>query len=204
MASQDSEILECHRLDPFDADCLEQIREAFTGATPLTMRQAWRTEPEPGFLPATIRTGWRDDSLLIFAELPDADIFNAATALNQETWLLGDVLEVFLQAEGQAGYVEFQVTPGNILFQKSFLENGPAQLIPGRAFDSQTWIDRGAQCWWVYMEIPALPANRRWRFSFSRYDYTRDRPHPIISSTSAHAEPDFHRVHEWGTLCLQP
>jgi len=58
------------------------------------------------------------------------------------------------------------------------------------------------------VEIPAasvldrlcpLPGSQ-WHFSFCRYDYTRGRPEPVISSTSALAQPDFHRLAEWGNL----
>jgi hypothetical protein len=66
--------------------------------------------------------------------------------------------------------------------------------------------------WHVYAEIPAilvcgaakLPADKPWRFSFSRYDYTQGRPEPVISSSSPHAQPDFHRREEWGTLSFAP
>jgi len=72
-------------------------------------------------------------------------------------------------------------------------------------------VDRSAGRWCVYAEIPAAsvcgaarPLNgQRWMFSFSRYDYTRPSPHPIISSTSPHQLPGFHRQEEWGTLQFQ-
>jgi hypothetical protein len=43
-------------------------------------------------------------------------------------------------------------------------------------------------------------AGSEWRFSFSRYDYTRGTDAPVISSTSPHAEPSFHRLQEWGMI----
>jgi hypothetical protein len=43
-----------------------------------------------------------------------------------------------------------------------------------------------------------------WRMSFSRYDYTRGSSAPVISSTSPHAAPSFHRQHEWGRLRCVP
>ncbi len=176
------------------------------------MRQAWRKELEPGFMPATIRTGWRDDKLLLFAELTDVDIFNAATSLNQCTWLLGDVLEVFLQPVDQPGYVEFHVTPENNRLQLAFPRaGGKAQVIQDRPFHSQTWVDQDGRRWSVYMEVPTVSVignhksllDRQCRVSFSRYDYTRGRNQPVISSTSAHQEPDFHRFHEWSLLHFQ-
>jgi hypothetical protein len=43
-----------------------------------------------------------------------------------------------------------------------------------------------------------------WLFSFSRYDCTRGLAVPVISSTSPHAAPSFHRQQEWGTLRFVP
>ena len=65
--------------------------------------------------------------------------------------------------------------------------------------------------WNVFAEIPvwvvcgpnACIGNGQWRFSFGRYDYTRGAAEPCISSTSPHAEPDFHRRHEWGVLTFK-
>jgi hypothetical protein len=212
MSPEEPIILEALQLDHFHAESLVQIREAFAGAPSITMRQYWLRELETGFMPATIRTGWRDDTLLLFAEMVDVDIFNGATSLNECTWLLGDVFEVFLQAEDQAGYVEFHVTPENNRLQKAFPESGAeAILIPNRAFHSKTWVDQKAQLWSVYMEIPSASVSGRqeslldcqWRFSFSRYDYTRGQNEPIISSTSAHLQPSFHRVAEWSSLLFK-
>jgi hypothetical protein len=47
---------------------------------------------------------------------------------------------------------------------------------------------------------PGPLASAEWLFSFSRYDYTRGRGEPVISSTSPHAAPAFHRQQEWGRL----
>lgn len=66
------------------------------------------------------------------------------------------------------------------------------------------------QKWFVFAVIPALAicgkpelrAGVRWHFSFSRYDYTRGRGEPVISSTSPHPVGDFHRQQEWGELTL--
>ena len=195
---------------------MDAVRQAFAEATPCSMGQAWLTEPEANFAPAIVWTGWRGESVLVFAELSDRDIYNTATELNQPAFLMGDVLEIFLRAEGCESYIEFHVTPDNQRFQlriPAANRQQDGQFIPGPAFTSRTWVDQPAGRWFVYAEIPATSVCERaprslsgqdWLFSFSRYDYTRPDPTPVISSTSPHRVPSFHRQAEWGTLRFQP
>jgi hypothetical protein len=203
---------------------LDGIRRAFDAATPIRLRQAWLPSPEEGFAPATVRVAWRDEALLVLAELEDADIHTEATRHNQPFWELGDTFEMFLRPEGQDAYAEFHVAPNNFRLQLKFpdadwLRRTPkaeafvAALVGGEAFRSHTWVEPEAGRWWVMAKIPALSVCDRpvppitgstWRFSFSRYDYTRGRPLPVISSTSPHAEPAFHRQQEWGCLRFRP
>ena len=211
--------LKCRELTAFDADQLEAVRAAFASAEDCDLRQAWRTEPEPDFAPATVRIGWRGDSLLVFAELADADIFSRATGHNQRMWELGDVLELFLQPADSPGYVEFHITPNNYRLQLRFpdtatLRRAQAEkhfdhlLLPDGVFSSRTWVQPEKKTWLVLATVPVRvvdfmdrpEAGMKWKFSFSRYDYTRGRPEPIHSSTSSHASPDFHRREDWGTL----
>lgn len=209
--------LTCAELPAFDAGKLDAVRAAFATADACLMQQGWRTEAEADFTPATVRAGRRGNSLLVFAELEDADIFTRATALNQRMWELGDTLEIFLAPARTGSYVEFHVTPNNQRLQLRFPSSEAVRqiqaaglfeefLLAGRVFHSHTWTE--GRKWFVYAEIPAMPvcgtsqlsADARWRFSFSRYDYIRGRAEPIISSTSPHAKPDFHRREEWGVL----
>ncbi|HVU28269.1 MAG TPA: hypothetical protein VHG71_11115 [Verrucomicrobiae bacterium] len=213
--------IKCLSLSAFDTSELKAVREVFRPAARLALGQAWLEREEHDFAPAFVRVGWRGNSLLVFAEVIDFDIFNAATALNQRAWELGDVFEIFLQPTDQPAYVEFQVTPNNQRVQLRFTNavaaenvrrNGSMEsvLIPDEAFFSRTWVQPGA-CWYVYAEISAEKLfrqagplqGRQWRFSFSRYDYTRGREQPVISSTSRHAEPDFHRQPEWGVMSFE-
>ena len=212
-------ILDCRELPEFEMHNFDAVRAAFASVDGCAMRQAWRAEPEPDFTPASVRTGRRGHSLLVFAELQDADIFSRATAHNQRMWELGDVLEIFLQPEDSAGYVEFHVTPNNLRLQLRFpdsdrLRRAQAEnrfddlLLPEGVFHSRAWEQPENGKWFVFAEIPAAVvcgedrslAGNRWRFSFSRYDYVRGRSEPIISSTSPHAQPNFHRREEWGIL----
>jgi hypothetical protein len=209
----------CLPLPDFDQSNLDSVRVAFEAATPCAMGQAWRAAVEPGFAPGQVRIGWREDSLLIFAELNDHDIFSSATTTNQRMWELGDTFEVFLRPDGQTEYIELHVTPNNQQLRLRFasteaLRSAQAAnvfddfLLPWNVFYSATWLQPENQKWFVYAAIPAIAvcsqarirAGSRWHFSFSRYDYTRGNGEPVVSSTSPHAVADFHRQQEWGEL----
>ena len=207
----------CAALPDFDLSGFDSLRRAFSTMAQCNLTQAWLEKEDPGFAPGIVRIGWRKTSLMILAELRDADIFNSATRLNQRIWELGDTFEIFLQPEDAERYVEFQVSPDNQQLQLCYPNihavasarrsgNLTEFLIWNDAFKSRTWITKSA--WKVYAEIPAASVcgrnasleNTRWRFSFCRYDYTRGVKEPVISSTSPHAKPDFHRQGEWGWL----
>ncbi len=214
--------IQCEPLPPFDRTNLESVQRAFQSAVPCSFRQAWLDQEEAGFSPGTVRMGWRENSLLVFAELTDMDIFNGATKLNQRTWELGDVFEIFLRSSKKASYVEFHVTPQNQRLQLHYPDAGIAEwarkqgrlddvFVRHEVFYSKTWVDARRNRWWVFAEIPAGEVsgsnepveNTQWRFSFGRYDYTRGASNPVISSTSPHARPDFHCQHEWGVLTFK-
>jgi hypothetical protein len=211
----------CRPLPDFEPGNLDAVRRAFQNADACGLRQAWLEKPEADFAPAVVRTGWRGDSLLIFAELTDADIFTAATSHNQRFWELGDTFEIFLRPAEQQAYLEFHVAPNNLHLQLRFPDADAVKraaatnsfensLIPGETvFASRVWTQ--PQCWLVFAEIPArsvvekptpLPGSE-WFFSFSRYDCTHGRGKPVISSTSPHVQPNFHRQQEWGKLLFQ-
>ncbi|MGH7952968.1 MAG: hypothetical protein ACREFE_13780 [Limisphaerales bacterium] len=78
----------CGQLPPFDSTNLENVRRAFQSAISCPFQQGWLDEVEINFSPAVVRVGWRENFLLAFAELTDADIFNSATRLNQRVWEL--------------------------------------------------------------------------------------------------------------------
>lgn len=214
--------IQCEPLSVFDPADLASVRRAFQSAVVLSFQQTWLLETEAGFTPGEVRIGWRENALLIFAELTDADIFNRATELNQPLWELGDVFEMFFKAGEMNSYVEFQIAPQNQRLQLSHPHARTAQwarhreefndcLIWNEEFHSQTWVEGETNRWQVYAEIPARLvcgceepiANTQWRFSFGRYDYTRGVAAPVISSTSSHAKPDFHCQSEWGMMTFK-
>jgi len=218
-AGDSSKPVKCHRLEAFASANLDEVSQAFQPACQLTFQQPWLEKAEPGFAPGLVRLGWRAETLLVFAELSDADIFTNAVHDHDRLWEVGDCIEIFLRPAGQTAYMEFQIAPNNQRLQLHYPD--PAVLkrirqtdsfesarVPRPAFDSRTWVLPATRRWFVFAEIPAASvcethrplAGSRWHFSFGRYDYARGRPLPVISSTSGHPQPDFHRQAEWSLL----
>jgi hypothetical protein len=223
IVDEEKQSLDCWELPPFSGSSLESVQRGFREVPPLSFRQPWLPKEESYFSPGFVRIGWRAASLLVFAELSDEAAFSRTTGLNQRTWLLCDTLEIFLRPVTQQSYVEFHVTPNNHRLQLRFADADAAQrskapdfpkgaFIHEDAFRSKTWISSGTDRWFAYLEFPgesvgehAATLNHcKWQFSFARYDYQPGRPEPVLSSTSPHAEPDFHRQQEWGVLHFQP
>ncbi|HWF17925.1 MAG TPA: carbohydrate-binding family 9-like protein [Verrucomicrobiae bacterium] len=213
----------CPRLTNFKFDDFDSVSGMFEGIPAIAMQQAWLPALEADFAPASVRTGWRDEALFVFAELTDADIFTRATRHNERLWELGDVFEIFLRPDAQQAYTEFHIAPNNLRLQLRFadtealkrlaaaksLENA---MIDAQLFESAVWVRPEEQRWHVSAKIPAASIceakapmqGSLWHFSFSRYDYTRGREKPVISSTSPHAIARFHSQAEWGTLRFSP
>ena len=216
-------MISCQKLLAFAETNLDDARAAFQSAPALPLAQSWLPQPEADFLPGRVRIGWRDETMFALAELNDADIFTRATRLNEYTWELGDAFEIFLKPVEQEAYVEFHITPNNQRLQlrvpgtaalRAAQRSGlfGAFLIGGDAIRSHTWVRAEARLWFALAAIPATTvwgavqpmAGAEWRFSFSRYDYTRGRAKPVLSSTSLHPKPDFHSQTEWGTIRFEP
>ena len=197
----------CGHLPEFDSSHLESVMKAFSNATAIALGQSWVTEPEPDFLPAEVRVGRSASQVLVLATIPDWDIFTLATEPNQKTWELGDVFEIFLKPENETNYREFHVTPANIRTQLGFSTEGAApEFLPDGIFESRVWIESSR--WIVLASIPCaavtnrtkMDSGERWRFSFCRYDAFQDGRKPVLSSTSPHPVPKFHRPVEWGVM----
>ena len=201
--------ISCPSLSEKDLPQSGAIPASLALSAPVRMQQGWLETPQLGFLPAEIRVGWTSSRLVVLAEIPDQDIFTLATGPNQRTWELGDVFEIFLQAEDRTDYVELHVTPPNFRLQLHIESPGkPATQLDDGVFSSRVKIDAANQRWTVYAEVPAslvsgrdhIHSGESWRFSFSRYDAFRDGHPLVLSSTSPHQAVNFHRTHEWGKI----
>ncbi len=213
--------LACRSLPGFDPDDWDSVADVFREAEPILLQQFWLDHPQAGFRSARVRTGWTGEKLYVFAELDDDDIFNPVTALNSPSYLHGDVFEMFLRPIGQEAYHEFHVTPQNQKFQlrvpsaRKFAARQTGSGIPScwmianRLIESRVQVCVAAGQWRVLAAIPfdmvaearQPEAGSQWLFSFSRYDYSRANPKPVLSSTSPHRPPvSFHRQQDWGFL----
>jgi len=213
-------MLACGRLPEIDLHSWEAIETAFQGAASCALKQTWLPAPEPVFRPAQVRTGWRPEALYVLADLEDADIFNPETRFNEPSFMVGDVFEMFLRPQEQDPYFEFHVTPRNQTFQLRIPRENALQSLPPGVWLPAEWMVRqpviesrvclpaGQEQWRVLAVIPFASVVERgtvepgacWRFSFSRYDYTRGAAGPVLSSSSPHRKLSFHRQQEWGTL----
>jgi hypothetical protein len=209
-------------LDAVAFDSWHFIDAVFANVPAVKSQQAWLAKPEPEFRPMRVKAGWTRDSLCIYAEIEDADIFNPEKRFNAPSFLSGDVFEMFLRPCNQESYVEIHVTPENQKLQlripsvREFHEPRANSGIPqewfiDRVIESRVRVNPSAQRWDVAVEIPFAMVNEvllprpgdRWLFSFSRYDYTRGREKPVLSSTSPHQVLNFHRQEEWGELLMR-
>ena len=217
----DPPIIRCRRLaTPIVGGDWNLAERVLADATPIPLQQAWLARSEPQFQPATVRTGWWDETLWVLADLHDADIFNPVVESNVDFFQHGDVFEMFLRPAAQDGYYEFHVGPQNQKLQlripstAAFRQSPPAEQREWKLISPtlQSWVDvdLARHRWQVMTAVPfagicesrAALACREWFFSFSRYDYTQAGARPCLSSTSPHVKVDFHRQEEWGKLCF--
>lgn len=217
--ARDTRAYRCVAMPAMRTTSLAAVRRAFRQGTKIPLGQHWLEKEEAAFAPAEVFFGWRGESLLVFAELTDADIFTRAKKPNERMWELGDVFEIFLLPAGQAAYFEFHVAPNSQWLQLRYPNSATirrsrktndfsAYLLPDKVFHSKAWSRPKEKKWFVLAEIPrkvicetkASKQSGTWSFSFSRYDYTRGRRKPVISSTSPHTRPDFHAQEEWHKL----
>jgi hypothetical protein len=189
------------------------IQNAFAATPEIVMAQAWRDTLESGFQPGFVRVGRHAKTLWLFATLEDDDIHNAAVHADDLAYDLGDTFEVFVTAD-HTQYFEFHITPENHRLELAYPypfaceeANNVSDLM--QRFRSRTpltrsWTRAAADHWMVLLAIPRKlfgeVLNTTWGFWCSRYDWTRGQTEPVLSSTSLHAEPYFHRMLEWGGL----
>ena len=223
MSTIDLPQLVCQHLPSLDRDAWEANAATLRDAQSCPLGQAWLPTPQPQFRPASVRTGWTDEGLFVYAELEDIDIFNPITEFNATAFVHGDVFEMFLRPADQLPYYEIHVSPQNQKLQLRFPSSkeffsprkGPSMpaewFISSRTIESRVRVDATRNRWWVQALIPfdlvaesgPVRPGSRWLFSFSRYDYTHGFAQPVLSSTSPHQQVNFHRQEEWGSLLFQ-
>ncbi len=200
------------------------IHRVFRQRPKIALGQSWLAAPEPRFRPGFVRLGLTGMNLAVLAVLEDRDVFNPVTRFNVPAFPHGDTFEIFLKPDGQDAYWEFHITPGNTLLQLRYPEplrtmipqiewespGDPLQQLKVTRWRVASQVRTHGKGWEVFVEIPLerlFEAGAPWsgsvlRASFARYDHTRGRLRPVLSSTSNHPVPDFHRQDEWTALEL--
>jgi hypothetical protein len=187
--------------------------QALRSGARLDLAQAWKVPPDTDFQPGQIWMGVVGEDLAVYALLRDDQPANRAVKWTEPTWMTGDVLEFFFQAEGRPGYYEFHVTPENCRLQlffpsrEAFFEKRGHKhwSIAESRFESAARVNESRTEWEVAMRIPLslvldLPradGSRRFKYCFSRYDYQPGRNKPVLSATAKLSAPDFHNMAQW-------
>jgi hypothetical protein len=181
--------------------------------------QSWRSDGvEAGYHPGWARVRWSEAGLCYEVILLGSKPCNAARALNENTWELGEVCEVFIQSPGNSRYLEIHVTPENQRLQLDWAKDDHAQwrrgkrLLQSMMVPAPDWVtSTTVVCpgyWFARVWLPAarlgverLSAGSRFTTAVCRYDCSQAGA-PVVSSTAPLTLPDFHRVQEWHGLTL--
>lgn len=173
----------------------------------MPLAQPWQAGPDAGFQTGWARIRWSETGLRYEGIFVGAGARNSARKLNERTWELGDVGEIFVQAGSNPEYLEVHVTPENARLQLLWPPDGLAR-VRGQAaslaefmIDRPDWVESQSQVhgefWAFQVFLPAerLGCHRLWAgqllaTAVCRYD-ARGSP-PLLSSTAALPVPFFH------------
>ncbi|MFO1451713.1 MAG: hypothetical protein U1F61_26355 [Opitutaceae bacterium] len=198
---------------------LSQLSPARIDGSFVPLGQSWRPEGlESGFQSGWARIRWSPTHVCWEAVFLCGRPANRARRLNERTWELGDVCEVFVQEAGADHYFELHVTPENRRLQLRFDEHGIQRLRSGiETLESfllpqADWVESGTHLgpgyWSTRVLMPAsrfgprpLDPSRQFIGAVCRYDCERP-GEPILSSTAALQEPFYHRRQDWHAVNL--
>ena len=191
--------------------------QSLDAAPPVRLDHSWPPAARPAG--TTVQLAWDPGCLFVHAVLDDEDVTTKATADSQHMWKLGDVFEIFLEAKDAGFYTEMHVAPGNhrlhlrlgyddIASMKSKTLSIEDAMIRPPQFESRCAIRPGG--WTVDVRIPAglvdpkglITPESQWNASFCRYDAWSDSRPPVLSSTSAHEQVNFHLRRDWRPICF--
>ena len=181
--------------------------------------QSWNSGgTQEGFNPGWARIQWTNAALYYDIILLGSRPRNRAVKLNERTWELGDVAEIFLHTPDLQRYIEVHITPENQRLQLVWPAGGLDRVRQNMAsleeftVEAPDWIQSsthlGPGFWVSHVVIPfsTLGLNLQnekpsLQTAVCRYDYSLASA-PVLSSTAPLHEPDYHRVNEWQKLTL--
>jgi len=184
----------------------------------MALGQSWRAgTPEPNFQSGWARVRWHETGLHYETVFIGTDARNSARQLNQRTWELGDVGEIFLETQRGASYLELHITPENARLQLLWSADGLARVRnkdaslaefmidhPGWV-QSQTQVQSGFWSFQAYIPasrlgLPCLQAGQLLHTAVCRYHCRGD--HSVLSSTASLPLAFFHHREGWHALLL--
>jgi hypothetical protein len=158
-------------------------------------------------------------NLNLVSVMEDSDVFSDAVGRNDKTWAKGDVLELFIQADGEKKYYEIHVAPNLATLELSIpdLEGFSSGKYPFESlfFDSEAEFGAGTIClpdfkgWWGLMSISLdkigleARADASANFAVCRYNYSRQTKELECSSSAPFTVFSFHRPFEWNKLVFK-
>ncbi|PTX97438.1 hypothetical protein DB346_20810 [Verrucomicrobia bacterium LW23] len=220
------------RVNPGDLASWDSFCAARAAWPSLQLGQTWLEAPVPQFAPGTAWFAATTSDVVVGVEFTDKDVFNPATRFNQAGFLRGDVFELFWRPARQEPYYEIHVSPQGQILQLRFpaAQHKAPKKSELTGEERIAKVEEGLERFTVKEPLFALrllhvSEGERWgcvvavpralmagaskgvqgedvTVSVSRYDYTRPEPRPVMSSTSPHPVPWFHRSQEWTPLFL--
>lgn len=203
-----------------------EVSSPFAGGDTLfaDVDSTWRSlQPLQSSARAPYPSGWARISwcaafLHYDVVLDGAGARNRARRLNERTWELGEVCEIFLRRADEHEYLELHVTPENQRLQLLFPAGAIERVRAGQArlddhvVSRPDWVESAthvaATRWRALVRIPAacLRLERfdsavKLRTAVCRYDCTQG-PAPILSATARFGAGGFHRREAWTPLRL--
>lgn len=168
--------------------------------------------PAGEFFGGEVRLAWSGGEVLVFADLSDRGLVYAGPENPRPLFLTGDVFELFLRDVALGtGYTETHISPAGVVRRLVFSSaevigelRAKRLTIADVSVDpagTGVWVRESEGGWQVLARVPWFAesdlSGREALVSFSRYDYSPRGGEPVLSSTSRHAEVDFHRQQEW-------
>lgn len=178
--------------------------------------------PDRRFNPGWARIGWTSSALVVDFAFVATTARNRAIRLNERTYLLGDVGEIFLQWLGSDRYIEIHITPENQRLQLSWDAAGLQRIrqrqavLDDFAVADLNWVQSvtsvSPTLWSARVIVPAgtiahglanLESDSHLIAAVCRYDYG-GKETPILSSTVDFQGSPFHTRAAWDRLVLSP
>lgn len=179
----------------------------------LDLLQNWLPRTEEDFRPGHVNFSWTGECLLVEADLEDDDVFNQVTGLNEYAFQYGDVVEVFIVPDTGNAYYEIHAAPSGAILQLAIDDRNWRKQPPSEEHVRPIWkpvtrakVRLAENGWCARLEIPFRLLGSKpnvgdiWGIAACRYDYTRGRTTPVLSSTAPLPRADFHLIQHYNTI----